>query len=266
MVVRKFVYCVLVGALLVSCQSNKQHADRNEFYQDVKTAKVIVRESYGVHKGIALPFKSTVEAWLRIAGVAVADDASADCIIRIVAEGEPLKATYGLSRELFTGARLNGTIQIERPSIHKDEMRFSGVINPPRGFQGSDKLDYERPENAPFVYALRDGGGPHATGRDKTAFDGFKFRLATLMGHYFGRSVLLIALDDYNSKGLLRESAVEALVALGKPSVPYLIDAFRFCSPIAEKGVGEALEKITGAKYGSDVKRWNEWLSQQERK
>ncbi len=267
MFVMRSVFYVLVGALLVSCQPqpNKQHADRNEFYQDVKTAKVIVRESYGVHKGIALPFKSYVEAWLRIAGVAVADDASsADCVIRIAAEGEPLKAISGLSRDLFTGARLTGTIQIERPSIHKDEVRFSGVINPPRRFHGSDKIDYKRPENAPFLYSLSDEDAPQKTGTDKTAFDGFKFRLAVLIGHYFGRSVLLIALDDYNSKGILRESAVEALAALGKPSVPYLIDAFRFCSPEAEKGVGEALEKITGEKYGSDVKRWNEWLSQQE--
>ena len=267
----RIVFCVLAGALLVSCQSNtsnKQHADRNAFYQDVNTAKVIVRESYGAHTGIALPFKSTVEAWLRIAGVAVAgDDAvGADCIIRIVAEGEPLKAAYGSSRELFTGARLNGTIQIERPSIHKDEVRFSGLITPPRSFPGSDKVDYKRPENAPFLNALIGGDGPPAAGIDKTAFDGFKFRLATLMGQYFGRSVLLIALDDYNSKGVLRDSAVEALAALGKPSVPYLIGAFRFSSPEAEKGVGEALEKITGEKYGTDAERWNEWLSRQEQK
>lgn len=263
MFVVRFVYCILGGALLVGCQpdrSNQKHPERMEFYQDVKTAKVIVRESYGAHTGIALPFKSYVEAWLRIAGVAVSNDdaGSADCVIRVVAEGEPLKATYGLSRGLFTGARLYGTIQIERPSLHKDEVRFSGFIEPSGTFRDSGKADHTRPENAPFVQALRDGG--------KTAFDGFTFRIATFMGHYFGRSVLLIALDDYASKGILRESAVEALAALGMPAVPYLIDAFRYCSPTAEKGLGEALERITGAKYGSDAKRWNEWLGQQEQK
>jgi hypothetical protein len=266
-VVRKFVFFVLVAALLVSCQSsqsNRQHTDRNEFYQDVKTAKVIVQESYGVHKGIALPFKSYIELWLNIAGVAVTNDAagSADCVIRIAAEGEPLKATYGL----FTGARLKGTIQIERPSLHKDEVRFSGVVNPPLTFRGSNNVDYEKPENAPFLSALSSEDDPHRTGINKTAFDAFKLRLAVLMGQYFGRSVLLIALDDYKSNGVLRESAIEALVALGKPSVSYLIEAFLFCSPEAEKGVGEALEKITGEKYGSDAKLWNEWLLRQEKK
>jgi hypothetical protein len=150
--------------------------------------------------------------------------------------------------------------------VHKDELRFSGVINPSRTFSGSGKADYTLPENAPFLYPMSGDDAPHKTGTDKTALDAFKFRLAALMGQYFGRSVLLIALDDYHSNGILRESSIEALAALGKPSVAYLIDAFRFCSPAAEKGVGEALEKITGEKYGSDVKAWNKWLSQQEQK
>lgn len=260
MFVRRFVLCVLAGALLVSCQPepNKQHADRNAFYQDVKTAKVVVRETYGAQKGISLPFKNYVAAWLRIAGVAVADNdaASGDCIIRILAEGEPLKAKYGSSGSLFTGARLSGKIQIERPSIHKDEVAFSGVINPPRTFSGSDKADYGRPENAPFLHVVHEGDSSHKSDMEKAAFDAFTSRLARLMGLYFGKSVLLIALDET----MLRESAIEALAALGMPSVPYLIDAFRYCSPEGEKGLGEALAKITGEKYGSDVKRWNEWL------
>ena len=264
MFVMRYVGIFLVMALTVSCQSsqiNKQHADRNQFYQDVKTAKVIVQESYGAHKGISLPFKNYVETWLRMANVVIVDDAagSADCIIRIVADGKPLKATYG-SRGLFTGARLSGTIQIERPSLHKDEVPFSSVINPPRSFPGGDTVDYERPEHAPFLRALPGGN----TGTDKTAFDGFTFRLAALMGQYFGRSVLLIALDDYASKGLLRESAIEALAAQGLAAAPYLIDAFLYCSPEAEKGLGETLEKITGEKYGTDVKRWTEWLGQHQ--
>lgn len=264
----RFVFCFLIVLLVFGCQpqGNEQHADRNDLYQGVKKAMVIVQESYGAYRGIALPFKAYVEAWLRIAGVSVADDdaGSADCIILIAAEGEPLKAKYG-ARYLYTGARLSGTVQIERPSIHKDEVSFSSVITPPHRFHGSDEVDYGQPENAPFLYSLK-GDESQRTDASNTAFDGFKFRLAELMGRYFGRSVLLTALDDYNSKGILRESAVEALAALGKPAVPYLIDAFLFCSPAAEKGVGEALEKITGKKYGSNARRWNEWLIRQERK
>ncbi|OGW36358.1 MAG: hypothetical protein A2010_03070 [Nitrospirae bacterium GWD2_57_9] len=270
MFVTRFVVCVLAAALLAGCQPqpNKQHADRNKFYQDVKTASVVVQEKYGVHTGIALPFRNYVEAWLRIANVAVVDEgaAASDCIIRIAAEGEPLKARYGSSGSLFTGARLSGTLQIERPSLHKDEVRFSEVVDPPRTFASSGTIDYARPENAPFVQALIAGEGSKTAGAGKTVFDGFKLRLAVLMGRYFGRSVLLIALDDYNSNGILRDSAVDALAAQGKPAIPFLIDAFRFCSPTAEKGVGEALEKITGQKFGSDAKRWNEWLGRQGQK
>ncbi|HWR71942.1 MAG TPA: hypothetical protein VN604_02105 [Nitrospirota bacterium] len=194
------------------------------------------------------------------------DDVRADCIISILAEGEPLKASYGVSGDLFTGARLSGTIRIERPSLHKDEVRFSGLIKPPRRLLDSDAVDYKRPENAPFVAPLGKGDEHPATGKDTTAFEGFTSQLANLMGRYFGRNVLLIALDDHASKGELRKSAVEALAALGKPSAPFLIDAFRYCSPTAEKGVGEALEMITGEKYGTDAKRWNEWLNRQEQR
>ncbi len=218
MIVLRFVSILFATALLLGCPSNEQHAERNEFYRNVKTAMVHVQGSSGAHQGAAPQFTSYMEAWLRIANIAVLDDKAgkADVVIRVVAENGPVKAGAG-ARKRGAGARLHGVIQIERPSVHRDEAPFAGL-------------------------------------------EEFSFRLAGLMGRYFGRGVLLIALDDYNSKGLLRESAIEALASLGMPSIPYLVDSFIYCSPECEKGVGEALERITGKKYGSDAKLWNEWL------
>lgn len=258
-------YLFLAGLLLLGCQQqNQQHAGRNEFYRDARTAAVIVQESYGVHTGITLPFRGAAAEWLRIAGVEVVDDAAAaDLVIRIAAQGQPLKRKYGASGELFTGARLSGLIRIERPSRHEDEVRFAGAVDPPARFSVSGAVDYKRPENAPFMNALQGEFASPEAGSGRTAFDGFKAQLAGLMGRYFGRSVLLVALDDYASKGVLRNSAVDALAGLGKPAIPFLIDAFLYCSPEAEKGVGEALERITGERYGPDVQAWNEWYGRQ---
>lgn len=262
------VVLLLAGFLLAGCQQqqNQQHAERNEFYRDARTAAVIVQESYGAHAGIALPFRRVAAEWLRIAGVEVVDDAAAaDVVITIEARGEPLKRRYGASGDLFTGARLSGSIRIERPSRHRDEVLFSRVVDPPVRFSGRGTVDYRLPGHAPFMNALPEEGASSSAAA-RTAFDGFASGFAGLMGRYFGRSVLLIALDDHHSKGALRDSAVDALAEPGKPAIPYLVDAFLYCSPEAEKGVGEALERITGEKFGTDVRAWTDWYGRQERR
>lgn len=252
----RFAVCFLAGLSAVGCQPgqpNQQYAERHEAYRDAKTARVVVQESYNPYQGLSLPFREYVNAWLRIANVAVTDDASqADFTITVVVEGGPLKARYG-QRTLYAGARLAGTIRIERSSRHREEVVFSGIVEPPRDVPAGTVIDRGLPEDAPFYHA------------HPAAFDGFSVELAGLMGRYFGKSVLLIALDDYGSKGILRVSAVEALAALGDPAVPYLVDAFIYCSPEAEKGLGEALERITGEKFGSSARKWTEWFEKRKR-
>jgi HEAT repeat protein len=123
--------------------------DRHPAFRDVKSAKIIVSQSYGNANKISLPFKEGILTLLNYAGIKQ-DSVNYDVIVTIIVKGSPNGSQYsGYGGYLWTGASLSGSISFE--SISNSDVRFveyfSANIEPPKQIYSYDE---KSPNDAPF--------------------------------------------------------------------------------------------------------------------
>jgi len=231
-------------------------------FRDVKSVRVVVRQTYEEADKVSLPFYEYAEKILNYAGLSVVEEDATiyDATISIEAKGIPGSAIYGGISGLpgtgtshWTKAIVEGKISFSAGD-KTFRWAFSYTEGPCRTIQirfGEGGLvtswSYETPSDAPF----------------KAAFNrGFIPVFFKAIAKVLGMPPLISALKDED--GDVREAAAEALGELKDPrAVEPLISVLKDEDGSVRWWAVKALNKITGEDFGEDEAKWRDWLGEE---
>jgi HEAT repeats len=186
--------------------------------------RITVAESYGIAKGVSLPFEDLAQTLLKYAGLRVvsSDEKSYDATLRIQAKGSPIGAKYNLGY-FYTGARFKGKILFEIQGGRSFKKKFDGELLP---FKKESVLYLQRsPSDAPFPYLF-----------DKF----FRPAIFDMIGEIYGVHYWISVLKDLR----YHENALEKLIKIGEPAVEPLITALEDKDISVRVGAARALGGI----------------------
>jgi hypothetical protein len=195
-----------------------------ETFQHAKTVRITVEQSYGIAKGVSLPFEDLAQRLLEYAGVSVvgSDEKGYDATLRIQAKGAPIGAKYNLGY-FYTGARLKGEILFAIQDSRPFKKTFEGKLLP---FKEASVVSLQRsPSDAPIPYLFEKS---------------FRPAIFEMIGEIYGVHYFISALKDPR----YRESALEQLTKIGKPAVEPLITALKEEDISVRIGAARALREI----------------------
>ena len=260
-------------------------------FPNIKSAKIIVNQSYGTAKGVNLPFEGLTKDILKYVGIKAAepDCKNFDMTIKINAEGyasgrrfsEPSsdkdKVIY-----LYTSASLNGEIILELPNITVPVYQTSFSGRSTAGGMPSSSVPIavfrsplpKKPSDAPFGLTLDVQGS-------------FKHKLLEMIFNIYGLDPLIAAVDDLNFSGYsmliikasenprrvdimieflknhrnyVREGAAYHLGYIRDPrAIEPLIVCLNDEDNIVRREAAKSLTWITGKNFGEDYNKWIDW-------
>ena len=254
-------------------------------FRDVKSVRVVVRQTYGEADEVSLPFYEYAEKILNYAGLSVVEEDATtyDATISIEAKGIPGSASYTgtIYGSHWTKATVAGKI-----SFSAGDKTFRWDFSYTEGPDQTIYRSYPTPSDAPFQAAFNRGFIP--------AF--FKAIVKVL-----GMPPLISALKDEDE--YVREAAVKALGEINpewreteeaKRKVPEFITALKDEDSVVRRAAAwalrelkdpraveplitalkdedwhvrmvaaEALKKITGKNFGEDEAKWRDWLGEE---
>ena len=234
---------------------------RNPIFRNTKTARIVIKESYHGAKAemVALHFERDAQNFLTFAGIRVvkADSEDYDVVLEINAKGTPYGKWYGpigtgQAEYCYTAAALEGTISFKVSSGLTYKKSFKGNIDFPKMIifsrstigEGYHKYPYE----APFSDAYMKPGS-------------FMHKLAEIVGEIYG-PIILINILKYDDPAREAEQAFRK--TKNSRDFGRLMDATE--KRVNKEGVAEALTKITGKKYGTNVLEWIKWWEENKEK
>jgi hypothetical protein len=139
-------------------RSNKLNAERLTAFQDLKNAKITIKESYGSAKIYSLSAMITkdISDLLKNAGIQISKDSSKyDFNITVNITGEPLSAFYFPLGTFYTGASLNGNIVFETKDGYSLSQEFFANKQPSQAIytdnSGFTPQPPKSPDEAPFA-------------------------------------------------------------------------------------------------------------------
>jgi len=226
----KFKYVIvsiylITSLLATNCSTvSKLSQEQVETFQHAKTVRITVEQSYGIAKGVSLPFEDLAQRLLKYAGVKAVglDEKGYDATLRIKAKGTPIGAKYNLGY-FYTGARLKGEILFEIQGSRSFKKNFDGKLSP---FEEASVLYLQRsPSDAPIPYLFEKF---------------FRPAIFEMIGEIYGVNYWISALKDSS----YRESALEKLTKIGKPTTEPLIIALKDKDISIRIGAARALGEI----------------------
>jgi len=177
---------------------------------NVRSAKLIVNQTFGEAGKIRLPVYDIVEQLLQSAGIEVVKN-NYDMLVYIDLEGQaegrdytvvspgPQGQPIGSSFE-YSGATLKGSIRFETVNGAKYDQKLYGTVTPPSHISAS----YPKPKNAPFIGALHESL--------PSIYEFFYY--------YLGLAPVIYAMNEYS---MYRPAAIEALGNIGHIQTYYLL-------------------------------------------
>jgi HEAT repeat protein len=196
------ILCLVFSTSKLSSQDQINN-DSNPAFCGLKTAKIIVKQSFEEADKVSLPYNDIMVRFLQYAGIKL-DTLNYDMTVNIEIKGYPIAELYvgNLNGMSYSGASLKGSVILEAKSGETFAEQVDEVINPPKNIS-SIKL----PNNAPFM-------------------DVFKKTWSTLLKSLYiplGITPIINALKDQDYD--IRRSAVEALGRIkdGRAIEPLLI-------------------------------------------
>ena len=184
--------------------------ERKPELADVRSAKLVVTQTFGEAGKIRLPVYDIVEQLLQSAGIVVVKK-NYDMLVYIDLEGQAEGKDYNVvssgptgnvigSSFDYSGATLTGSIRFETVNGTKFDDRLYGTVAPPSYISSS----YPKPKDAPFVKAL------HET--LPSIYEFFYYHL--------GLAPVIYAMNKYS---MYRPAAIEALGNIWHIQTYYLL-------------------------------------------
>ena len=216
---------LITSLLAINCSTvGKLSKEQIETFQHAKTVRITVEQSYGIAKGVSLPFEDLAQRLLKYAGVRVvgSDEKGYDATLRIKAKGAPIGAKYNLGY-FYTGAKLKGEMLFEIQGSRPFKKKFDGKLLP---FKEASVVSLQRsPSDAPIPYLFEKS---------------FRPAIFEMIGEIYGVNYLISALKDSR----YRENALEKLTKIGTPAVEPLIGALKDEDVSVRIGAARALREI----------------------
>ncbi|MGD2091022.1 MAG: HEAT repeat domain-containing protein [Candidatus Aminicenantes bacterium] len=170
-----FLSCILCGFHINA--ASKLSEDKLKALRSAKTLRVIVEQSYGKASDVKVPLQDMIKSYLKNSGLGVvgSDSKNFDITIRIQVEGEAIGKYYTLKDFCYSGARIWGTVVLEKDDMPYIKDTFKGEIKCPSRIK---KENYRKPADAPFVGAFQEPGS-------------FLLTFIKMMGEVFGHHFLI---------------------------------------------------------------------------
>ena len=165
MIIRQGIKMLLLSlifiCMVVSVYAQTMTKEQEDAFRSAKTARIVVKQSYGEAKDVSLPFEDFAQRLLKYAGLKIVKTKSADMTLNIEAEGRAIGANYG-KHYIYSGASLSGMITLELSNMAPYKRDFKGVKHPSPTlvFGKGEKLDpiSNKPSRAPFKWAFSELG------------------------------------------------------------------------------------------------------------